>query len=249
MAGKGGGSWKVAYADFVTAMMAFFMVMWLTAQKPEVKEAVAHYFQDPFGTEEDPDRAAAASLLPAHEGGFPTQFEGQEPPKNDPSELERHKGGSGPRLGHDPRIRMQQHLDERALGDLIAFPEASAELDDAAKSQLDGLLLEIAGKPHKIEIRGYAVRRSHVEGGASADEWQLCYARCVAAMQYLCQQGIEPNRIRLSQAGVYGSRPRRGGDEVQIRKSGVEIFLLQELAEPLPGVMPQSQLSPFQEHR
>ena len=40
MAGKGGGSWKVAYADFVTAMMAFFMLMWLTAQKPEVKEAV-----------------------------------------------------------------------------------------------------------------------------------------------------------------------------------------------------------------
>ncbi len=38
MAGKGGGAWKVAYADFVTAMMAFFMVMWLTSQKPAVKE-------------------------------------------------------------------------------------------------------------------------------------------------------------------------------------------------------------------
>ena len=46
MAG-GGGAWKVAYADFVTAMMAFFMVMWLVNQAPEVKEAVAGYFQDP----------------------------------------------------------------------------------------------------------------------------------------------------------------------------------------------------------
>ncbi len=49
MAGKGGGSWKVAYADFVTAMMAFFMVMWICTQDQKVKEAVAHYFRDPLG--------------------------------------------------------------------------------------------------------------------------------------------------------------------------------------------------------
>jgi chemotaxis protein MotB len=49
MAGKGGGAWKVAYADFVTAMMAFFLVMWLCAQDQKVKETVADYFMDPFG--------------------------------------------------------------------------------------------------------------------------------------------------------------------------------------------------------
>jgi chemotaxis protein MotB len=49
MAGKGGGAWKVAYADFVTAMMAFFMVMWLIAQDQKAKEAVAKYFNDPSG--------------------------------------------------------------------------------------------------------------------------------------------------------------------------------------------------------
>ena len=49
MAGKGGGAWKVAYADFVTAMMAFFLVMWLVAQETEIKEGVAHYFVDPMG--------------------------------------------------------------------------------------------------------------------------------------------------------------------------------------------------------
>ena len=46
MASGGGGAWKVAYADFVTAMMAFFMVMWLTAQKPEVVTAVAEHFRN-----------------------------------------------------------------------------------------------------------------------------------------------------------------------------------------------------------
>ena len=50
MAGKGGGAWKVAYADFVTAMMAFFLVMWITSQNDEVKKAIGGYFQDPWGT-------------------------------------------------------------------------------------------------------------------------------------------------------------------------------------------------------
>ena len=42
-----GGSWKVAYADFVTAMMAFFLVMWLVAQSKDVKANIAGYFRDP----------------------------------------------------------------------------------------------------------------------------------------------------------------------------------------------------------
>src|SRR5262250_2951047 len=42
-----GGAWKVAYADFVTAMMAFFLVMWLASQDTRIREAVAGYFQEP----------------------------------------------------------------------------------------------------------------------------------------------------------------------------------------------------------
>ena len=42
-----GGAWKVAYADFVTAMMAFFIVMWILASSEEVKKQVEAYFQDP----------------------------------------------------------------------------------------------------------------------------------------------------------------------------------------------------------
>lgn len=45
--GHHGGSWKVAFADFMTAMMAFFLVMWLVGQSDRVKEAVAGYFRDP----------------------------------------------------------------------------------------------------------------------------------------------------------------------------------------------------------
>jgi chemotaxis protein MotB len=42
-----GGAWKVAYAEFVTAMMAFFLVMWLSAQDSRVRDAIAGYFQEP----------------------------------------------------------------------------------------------------------------------------------------------------------------------------------------------------------
>ncbi len=45
--GAHGGAWKVAYADFVTAMMAFFIVMWILGQSEKIKESVSAYFKDP----------------------------------------------------------------------------------------------------------------------------------------------------------------------------------------------------------
>ena len=49
-AGHHGGAWKVAYADFVTAMMALFIVLWLMNSSKPVQEAVGGYFRDPYGT-------------------------------------------------------------------------------------------------------------------------------------------------------------------------------------------------------
>ncbi len=48
--GHHGGAWKVAYADFVTAMMALFIVLWLLNSSEQVRKAVSAYFQDPSGT-------------------------------------------------------------------------------------------------------------------------------------------------------------------------------------------------------
>src|ERR1022692_1708933 len=46
----GGGSWKVAYADFVTAMMALFLCLWLTSQDQKIKDAVERAFRNPFSS-------------------------------------------------------------------------------------------------------------------------------------------------------------------------------------------------------
>src|SRR3954447_12344450 len=48
--GHHGGAWKVAYADFVTAMMSLFIVLWLMNSSEKIKKAVAGYFNDPKGT-------------------------------------------------------------------------------------------------------------------------------------------------------------------------------------------------------
>src|ERR1041384_1424206 len=45
--GHHGGAWKVAYADFVTAMMSFFLVMWIVGQNQDVRKGIAGYFRDP----------------------------------------------------------------------------------------------------------------------------------------------------------------------------------------------------------
>ncbi len=67
MAKKGeahhGGAWKVAYADFVTAMMALFMVLWITAQDPKVLKATADYFRNPHM----PIYTGPAGLMPLNQ--------------------------------------------------------------------------------------------------------------------------------------------------------------------------------------
>lgn len=47
--GHHGGAWKVAYADFVTAMMALFIVLWILSQDDKIKENISNYFRDPSG--------------------------------------------------------------------------------------------------------------------------------------------------------------------------------------------------------
>src|ERR1700733_6216329 len=58
-AGHHGGAWKVAYADFVTAMMALFIVLWLLNSSVQVRKASSAYFQDPSGTGEHSGSASS----------------------------------------------------------------------------------------------------------------------------------------------------------------------------------------------
>ena len=60
-----GGAWKVAYADFVTAMMALFMVLWITSQDKEILIATSRYFKQPFNAVTD----QSVGIMPGNDGG------------------------------------------------------------------------------------------------------------------------------------------------------------------------------------
>lgn len=73
-----GGAWKVAYADFVTAMMALFMVLWILGQDQEVLESTARYFQDPFKVIE----REARGVMPEGAGGPQASAQSLPEPQN-----------------------------------------------------------------------------------------------------------------------------------------------------------------------
>ena len=70
--GQHSGAWKVAYADFVTAMMAFFLVMWIGAQDSKIRQSVANYFVDPSGVAKKPVQNGAV-LNSMTYGSLPNQ--------------------------------------------------------------------------------------------------------------------------------------------------------------------------------
>src|SRR3972149_2519557 len=236
MAGKGGGSWKVAYADFVTAMMAFFLVMWITAQNNAVKQSIAHYFQDPMS---DSSRSSGGPpILPSNKPGQPSG----------PSIVPSTKPGSA--RGVDRRVKQSttngsgqkkpslfflHEGNRRFMGTMILFADGSAELDQTAKDRLMQLVIELRGKLQKMEIRGHATRSPLTPGSTGSDPWQLSYARCQAAMDFLVQNGIEPERIRLSQGGAYEPYSLEVDSSQQIYNSRVEVYVLDEYAEDLMG--------------
>ncbi len=210
MAG-GGGAWKVAYADFVTAMMAFFMVMWLTSQKPEIKEAVAEYFKNPSGRKltGNPN----SSLLPSRSessGARRARTRGQESPV-----LENKMSDEGKRTN---------------VGTVIKFDANTTALSGEARKKIDDMLPELQGKPHRIEVRGHALSDCQQAGSISLDAINISFMRSLETMQYMVSAGIDPNRIRLSQAG--SSEPRLTSEGIDPAENArVEVFLLGETYE------------------
>jgi chemotaxis protein MotB len=238
MAGSG-GAWKVAYADFVTAMMAFFMVMWLTGQSPQTKQAIAGYFQDPWGTSSE--YSAPASLLPSEMHG--DVMSQDMPQKIAPGT----KPGAADSDGRDPdaqaksrwaqqrKVHFLQNSDRNTPALVIPFDESSAELSDDAKLLLDRLIPNLVGKLNKIEVRGHTTRRPLPTDSPYHDLWQLSYARCQTVMQYFEDHGIEADRLRLSQSAAYEPLTSRIETALQNDNARVEVFLLDEVADERPG--------------
>ena len=230
MAGKGGGGWKVAYADFVTAMMAFFMVMWLVGQSPKMKEAVAEHFQhDPMdelfgdGQELDPRDGGKG-------GGF--RRVGKQNKKTEATDAA--SNGPGSPTEKKSRILVVHGGERTGVATMVTFAPGSTELTPEAKQGLHDLLPRIVGKPHKIEVRGHAFERTRPDDSAESI-WSLAFARGLAVQKYLTENEIPAERIRISAAGRYEPFTLDEDRERQAKNERVEVYMLSEFVEDLQG--------------
>jgi len=246
MAGHGGGAWKVAYADFVTAMMAFFMVMWITAQNNAVKQAIAQYFQDPGSNSKR--STGGPPLLPSTKPGQmpgPSIVPGAKP--GNALGVDHLRSNRSLTLGtgeKKPSLFVLHDGNQRCMGTMILFDEDSAELDEIAQQRLMLVVTELRGKSQKIEIRGHAARTSQSEKRTEKYPWQISYDRCQAVMKFLVNQGINAERLRLSQGGAYEPYSLDSNPSLHSHNSRVEIYILDEYAENFMG-SPEERASRF----
>ena len=200
-----GGAWKVAYADFVTAMMAFFLVMWIVGQSNPLKAGVARYFREPGVF--DHGKGDASGILP----GAP---QGIQEPSSTPSAqavqaaravLEQ----SAQRLREafeqlpefkdiKDRVEIQVTAEGMRIELVDGLNESFFELGRADLKQetidiLGIIAAELSNLPNKIAVEGHT--DSHAYNRENYGNWELSSDRAQAARRAMETRGLNPAQI------------------------------------------------------
>ena len=199
-----GGSWKVAYADFVTAMMAFFLLMWLLNMTSSEKRAVlAMYFRhfslfDKGGKsfmQEGGQRPAGANF-----GGEQIVETGENSSGITNDEL-----ATKLMTGVDQNVQIGKEqffiaiTDEGVRLQIVdsvqnpIFPSGSANLTDTAKKIVRAVAAVLKNFPNEIAVEGHS--DSSPVRSEQVSNWELSVARASSARRELEQAGISPTRI------------------------------------------------------
>lgn len=198
--GHHGGAWKVAYADFVTAMMALFIVLWIVGQSNAVKNAIAAYFKDPTVFTQG---AGGAGILP---DGAPKQQPALPAPA--PSDMETLKA-EGKKIedaiSATPAFSkfkdkvqvtvtkdgLRVELVENATG--LFFDVGSAQIKTETIQLLTMIAGEIGKLPNKVIIEGYTDARPYT--GVGYSNWELSTERANTARKILEDKGLKKDQI------------------------------------------------------
>jgi chemotaxis protein MotB len=238
--GHHGGAWKVAYADFVTAMMAFFLVMWLMGSDEETKAAISHYFNhpnSPYKAGKDPKSDLANPLGEHHgvgdsvmsgmEGFWPKELLDTPQPVRDvlteqkvlTQMLEDLLEGVVYGMDYD-----KNHI-TFSLPENILFANGSNDLTDASKATLDTLGQVLKG------FKGYLTVTGHTDEAAPQNSkfknnWELSFSRAVSVMDYLVKKhGLEESRITPQGQGPRKPLNKLGTPEELAKNRRVEFTL------------------------
>lgn len=190
--GHHGGAWKVAYADFVTAMMALFIVLWLLNSSKQVREAVGGYFKDPTGTAKH-----ASADAP---GGAGESFTLS---KDDMPKLKEELQKSVRQLSDFDKWKDHVEMTVTAEGLRIELMESEAgtffESGSPApsangKEMLIALAKELGKLPNKISIEGHTDAKPYA-GKSNYGNWELSADRANAARRLMQENGVNPGQI------------------------------------------------------
>ena len=185
-----GGAWKVAYADFVTAMMALFIVLWLLSASEKVQKAVGGYFQDPTGK--------------GHQVGSTTAGSGETLTLSE-KQLKEIKDKIEQAMKAIPAFKDMQNqikMTMTAEGLRIDLLETKRglffETGNPAPTPAGGELLKVlAGElvklPNKIAIEGHTDSTPY--GRPDYSNWELSADRANAARRILSESGLPDDQI------------------------------------------------------
>ena len=205
--GHHGGAWKVAYADFVTAMMALFIVLWLMNTSKPIQEAISGYFKDPAGT----GKLLGLKTLPQ-----PAKEVTKESLDKVKSELEK----AIRQVANFDKLKSQIQLTVTPEGLRIELLETkNGTFFDSGKPDPNGngceLLMTIAeelGKaPNKISVEGHTDSQPFSAGAnGNYTNWELSVDRANASRRIMQQHGLRPDQV--GQRGFADQQPRNAKD-------------------------------------
>ena len=232
--GSHGGSWKVAYADFVTAMMAFFMVLWIVGMDAQTRKAIEGYFSNPVGYK----KGYSSGATFAGTGTIPTTRNNQAKMiirsaedrafKNTAERIQARLDSLHGAFGSakyevtvgDRGLRIE--LVEAEGGENI-FPRGSAEMKPAAQHGLSLIAAELAQLRNPIIVEGHTDAATYGES-ASSTNWDLSTDRANAARRVLQAGGLPPQRISEIR-GFADTELRRPDDPLAAENRRISILL------------------------
>jgi chemotaxis protein MotB len=236
--GHHGGSWKVAYADFVTAMMAFFLLLWLLAMvAPEKRIAMSQYFTD-FSLFKEQPQQSGTSVLDKSAGvldmGLSTKKESfrvssaTKTPAEDVAKKMRDAIDANLQSS-----KKQVFVDTTKEGVRIQiidnegseiFRSGSDEPTEKARQIIKLVSANIVDKPNRIVIEGHT--DSSPYKNAQKTNWELSTSRASAARRELENNGVDPSRIARV-VGYADQEPFIKEDTKDLRNRRISIILLQ----------------------
>lgn len=189
--GHHGGAWKVAYADFVTAMMALFIVLWLLNSSSQVRVAVGGYFKDPTGT----SKKVGNAMMGSGENFSVT--------KDNVGKIKDELQASIRKVTVAPNLKDQIEMTVTAEGlriDLMEtekaafFPSGSVEPSAPAREILALLAAELGKLPNAISIEGHTDAKPFGTN-SNYGNWELSADRANAARRVMEKAGLAPRQV------------------------------------------------------